>query len=115
MLADSVEAAVRALPQHTEERITERVLDLVTKRRTDGQLDESTLTFGDVRKVEESFVKTLVSMYHARPEYLADRPDEKTVRLRRDDLETTDDDIDTVELRRREVEAHVGEEEDSES
>lgn len=114
MLADSVEAAVRALPQHTEERITERVLDLVTKRRTDGQLDESTLTFGDVRKVEDSFVKTLVSMYHARPEYLTDRPDEKTVRLRRDDLEMTDDDVDTVELRRREVEAQMDDEDGGE-
>jgi cyclic-di-AMP phosphodiesterase PgpH len=111
MLADSVEAAVRALPQHTEERITERVKDLVAKRRTDGQLDESTLTFGDVQRIEDSFVKTLVSMYHARPEYLGDRPDEKTVRLRREDLEGTDDDVDTVELKRREVEARMKDEE----
>lgn len=114
MLADSVEAAVRALPHHTEERITERVCDLVAKRRTDGQLDESTLTFGDVRKVEDSFVKTLVSMYHARPEYLGDRPDEKTVRLRRDDLAATDDDVDTVELRRRELEGQPDDEGGSE-
>ena len=114
MLADSVEAAVRALPHHTEERISERVSDLVAKRRTDAQLDESTLTFGDVQRVEDSFVKTLVSMYHARPEYLGDRPDEKTVRLRREELEGTDDDIDTVELRRREVEARMDEEDGGE-
>ncbi len=114
MLADSVEAAVRALPHHTEERITERVKDLVSKRRTDGQLDESTLTFGDVQRVEDSFVKTLVSMYHARPEYLGDRPDEKTVRLHRSELTQTDDDVDTVELKRREVAARMKDEESGE-
>jgi putative nucleotidyltransferase with HDIG domain len=100
MLADSVEAAVRALPHHTEDRITQRVRDLVSKRRTDAQLDESTLTFGDVQRVEDSFIKTLVSMYHARPEYLGDRPDEKTVRLKREEVGAPEDESDTVELDR---------------
>jgi cyclic-di-AMP phosphodiesterase PgpH len=99
MLGDSVEAATRSLPQHTEEAISERVRDLVTKRRTDGQLDECTLTFGDVKAIEESFIRTLVNMYHARPEYLSSRPEEKTVRLRRDQLEGTEE-ISTQEIKR---------------
>ena len=101
MLADSVEAAVRALGQHTEENITHRVQDLVRKRRTDGQLDESTLTFGDVKMIEESFIKTLVNMYHARPEYAQARPEEKTVRLKRDDVGLDpNEEISTVELKK---------------
>ncbi len=104
MLADSVEAAVRALPQHTEESIAERVRGLVAARRADGQLDESTLTFGDATRIEESFIKTLVSMYHARPEYLSARPDEKTVRLRREEVEgMEDEEVETVELKREEA------------
>jgi putative nucleotidyltransferase with HDIG domain len=83
MLGDTVEAAVRALPQHSEESIRKRVEELVKKRRTDGQLDESSLTFGDVKKVEGSFIKTLISMYHARPEYLRSRQEESTVRIDR--------------------------------
>lgn len=96
MLADSVEAAVRALPQHTEEQISQRVRLVVQKRIDDGQLDDSTMTFGEVRRVEASFLKTLVSMYHARPEYLRPRPEESTVRLRREDIEEAEE---TRELR----------------
>jgi len=104
MLADSVEAAVRALPQHTEENIRKRVQEIVRKRRVDGQLDESTLTFGDVRAIEASFIKTLISMYHARPEYITSRPNDMTVQLRRavrerDAVLSLDED--TQEIRRR--------------
>ena len=107
MLADSVEAAVRALPQHTEEKISERVSDIVSKRVADGQLDDSTLTFGDVNEIIDSFVKNLVSMYHARPEYLKAKPEEKTVRLQRDELgddgEPDPDEAATVRLEDRDA------------
>ncbi len=92
MLADSIEAAVRALPQHTEESITGRVEEIFNRRIQDGQLDESGMTFGDVGVAQQSFVKTLVSMYHARPEYLKAKQDEQTVRLKRDELLSEDED-----------------------
>ena len=104
MLADSVEAAVRALPHHTEENIRKRVKELVTKRRTDGQIDESTLTFGDVEAIEANFIRTLVSMYHARPEYMTTKPDDKTVRLPKKDGSTPlSSEEDTQEIFRRKV------------
>jgi putative nucleotidyltransferase with HDIG domain len=86
MMGDGVEAAVRALPQHTEDKITKRVTEIVGKRVSDGQLDDSKLTFGDVKAITDSFVKSLVNMYHARPEYLKARPEEKTVRLKREEV-----------------------------
>jgi len=112
MLADSVEAAVRALPHHTEETISERVHNIVRSRRSDGQLDESTLTFGDVKRIEESFIKTLVSMYHARPEYLKLRTEEATVRLHRDELSAgaRPGDINTEEILRQDVRLPADEE-----
>lgn len=102
MLADGVEAAVRALPQHTEDKIVERVTQIVAKRVADGQLDNSGMTFGDVKLVTDSFVKSLVSMYHARPEYLKARPEEQTVRLKRNEvgLENDEDKQETRRLER---------------
>lgn len=78
MLADSVEAAVRSLAEHTVESITAKVKRIIEKRMSDGQLDESGLTLGNVRSVESSFIKTLISMYHARPEYKEASPDSST-------------------------------------
>lgn len=113
MLADSVEAAVRSLPRHTEEKIAQKVRMIVSKRRTDGQLDDSGLTFGDVKKIEESFIRTLVSMYHARPEYLVARPEESTVKIRRDSVDLSHEEI-TSETSEDQapVEADKGEEEE---
>ena len=97
MLADSIEAAVRALPQHTEESITGRVEEIVNKRIEDGRLDESGMTFGDVGVARRSFVKTLVSMYHDRPEYRKAKQDEQTVRLKRDELNVDDENTSEVD------------------
>jgi membrane-associated HD superfamily phosphohydrolase len=35
----------------------------------DGQLDECDLTFSDLERIEEAFLRTLVSMYHHRLDY----------------------------------------------
>jgi len=87
MLADSVEASVRALSEHVEDSIRRRVDEIIHRRIEDGQLDDSTLTFGDIRRVEQSFVKTLMSMYHVRPEYSRTVVSDNTVRFKREDVE----------------------------
>ncbi len=103
MLADGIEASVRSLPQHTEEKICQRVEAGIRKRRTDGQLDDSKLTFGDLKKIEECFIKTLVSMYHARPEYLSIKPDDRTVRLKSDEAAMLASEDETRPMRREDV------------
>ncbi len=87
MLADSVEASVRALSEHEEDTIRRRVDEIIRRRIEDDQLDDSTLTFGDVRRVEQSFVKTLMSMYHIRPEYNRVSVGDNTVRFKREDVD----------------------------
>ncbi len=70
MLADSVEAAARTLPQHTHSKIEGLVSKIVEHKLNDeNQLDESDLTLKDIEKIEQVFVRTLTSMYHSRVDY----------------------------------------------
>ncbi len=68
-LADTVESASRSMERPTPQRIGDLVGKIIHDRVTDGQLDESPLTFADFRKIGESFKSTLVSMLHARIAY----------------------------------------------
>ncbi|MBF0499962.1 MAG: HDIG domain-containing protein [Candidatus Riflebacteria bacterium] len=70
MLADSVEAASRTLPQRTHSRIEGLVKKIIENKLNDeNQLDESDLTLKDIEKIESSFVRVLTSMYHGRVDY----------------------------------------------
>lgn len=69
MLADSVEAGVRSLPEKTPSKIQATVEKLVNHHFVDEQLDECDLTLKDLHKIAEAFVKILVGIYHQRVEY----------------------------------------------
>ncbi|MDO4539717.1 MAG: HDIG domain-containing protein [Syntrophomonadaceae bacterium] len=69
MLADSVEAAVRSLPDPTMEKIDAMVYRIIMGKLNDGQLDECNLTFRDLDMIRGSFCKVLAGIYHKRIEY----------------------------------------------
>jgi cyclic-di-AMP phosphodiesterase PgpH len=69
MLADTVEATARTLEDASPHAIEEMVERLVSARIADGQLDESPLTFANIKVIQESFVKTLTGMFHQRLAY----------------------------------------------
>lgn len=69
MMADAVEAASRALPEPTPERLRALVRKLIHGIFLDGQLDECPLTLQDLSKIEDSFCTSLEAIYHARPVY----------------------------------------------
>jgi putative nucleotidyltransferase with HDIG domain len=69
MLADVVEAAVRALERPTPARIQGRVKELVNDIFADGQLEECELTLRDLHQIAKSFNNILTSIYHSRIEY----------------------------------------------
>ena len=69
MLADSVEAAVRSIPEPTKGKIEEMVNNIIKDKLNTGQLDDCNLTLKDINKIRQSFLKTLNSMYHSRIEY----------------------------------------------
>ncbi|MCG8563938.1 MAG: HDIG domain-containing protein [Desulfobacterales bacterium] len=76
MLADVVEAAVRALERPTPARIQGRVKELINHVFADGQLEECELTLKDLHQIAKSFNNILTSIYHSRIEY-TDKPQEK--------------------------------------
>ncbi len=69
MLADAVEAAVRALAKPTHNRIEQVVRKIIKERMHDGQLDECLLTLGDLETIARGYAQTLTTMYHSRIEY----------------------------------------------
>ena len=50
-------------------RFKDMVRATIRKRLLDGQLDECKLTMRDLSRIEDSFVRTLTNMYHARIRY----------------------------------------------
>lgn len=68
-LGDAVEAASRTLRKVSVQSIEELIDKLFDDRIRDGQLDESPLTFSDIRKIKKSFAFTLINALHARIEY----------------------------------------------
>lgn len=69
MLADAVEAASRTLLRPTPGQIEDLVDGIIGDKLSDGQLDESELTFKDISRIRDSFNRTLLSMMHSRIEY----------------------------------------------
>ena len=62
MLADGVEAAVRALENPTRRKIQGVIQEIIRQRVQDGQLDESALTQSDLHKLSESFDTSLLGL-----------------------------------------------------
>lgn len=71
MLADAAESASRSLGDVAPGRIENLVRQLVTARLEDGQLNDSGLTLGEIRRVETSMVTSILASRHNRVKYPA--------------------------------------------
>jgi hypothetical protein len=69
MLADGVEAAVRAMQNPTRRKIQGVIQEIIKQKVEDGQLDESDLTQGDLHKIQESFDASLRGLVGHRISY----------------------------------------------
>jgi len=69
MLADTVEAAVRSLPEPTSEKIDELIRRLIKEKLEDGQLDECRLTLKDLDSIATAFKNVICGIFHERVEY----------------------------------------------
>ena len=69
MLADSCEAASRALADSSPSRIQQLVQRLINNYFRDGQLDECSLTLRDLHAIARSFIDTLSAIRHERIDY----------------------------------------------
>jgi len=72
MMADSVEAAVRSLPEPTKGKIDGLVRKIIKDKLDDGQLDQCDLTFKDLSRIAEAFSSVLCGIFHERIEYPKD-------------------------------------------
>lgn len=98
MLADAVEATVRAYREPSVSRIRHIVSGIVAERFTTGELDECPLTLRDLNKIKESFERTLNGIYHGRIQYAGDAKNpflrEKRSAMQQNPNEEDDSDID---------------------
>lgn len=69
MLADTIEAAVRATSDKRMESIEKLVRYLIKSKVEDGQLNDCGMTFEEVEKVTQSFLNILKGIYHERIKY----------------------------------------------
>lgn len=68
-LADAVESATRSLKEPTPAEVEEMIDNVIRGRILDQHLQDSGLTFGDVRNIRDAFIATLKTMAHNRIAY----------------------------------------------
>ncbi|WP_418660633.1 HD family phosphohydrolase [Bacteroides ilei] len=69
MMADSVEAASRSLPEYTEESIYNLVDKIIDTQVQEGYFKECPITFKDIATIKSVFKEKLKTMYHTRISY----------------------------------------------
>lgn len=69
MMADSVEAASRSLPEYTDESIHTLIDRLIDGQVSDGLLKNAPITFQDIELVKDVFFDKLKTIYHTRISY----------------------------------------------
>ncbi|MDT8324461.1 MAG: HDIG domain-containing protein [Bacteroidota bacterium] len=69
MLADTIEAATRAIDEPTIEKIRELIDRIVAQRLADGELENCDLTFREITTVKQSFLNILTGIHHSRIKY----------------------------------------------
>ncbi|MBU4133822.1 HDIG domain-containing protein [bacterium] len=75
MLADSVEAACRAIEDPSYEKVKDVVHKIINSYFASGQLNECPITLENIQKIGDIFTKTLISIHHIRLDYsAADKP-----------------------------------------
>lgn len=73
MMADSIEAASKSLKEYTEDSITDLVNRMVDGQLNSGRFNHAKITIQEIQLCKESFIRSLVSIYHGRIAY----PDSK--------------------------------------
>ena len=69
MIADSIEAASRSLPDPAPARLRGLISRIINIKFSDGQLDECDLTLRHLHVIAKAFARVLDSIYHQRVEY----------------------------------------------
>jgi len=87
LICDGIESATRAMGDPTPSRIEALVRRMSRARLQDGQLDDSDLTFRELRVIEDSIIKSLCAIYHSRIAYPGGREEKDREKEREKDRE----------------------------
>lgn len=68
-ICDSVEPAVRSLPDPTPEKIDSIVSSIISGKISDGQLDNSPLTLKELKTIQHTICDSLKGIFHSRIQY----------------------------------------------
>ena len=69
MMADSVEAASRSLPEYTEESIAQLVGRIIDAQVEEGYFEHCPITFQDIAQAKQVLKDKLTTIYHTRIQY----------------------------------------------
>ena len=69
MMADSVEAATRSLPEKNPEKISNLVDNIIQNQMNNGQFDNAYITLKEIGLIKKIFIKKLQNIHHSRIEY----------------------------------------------
>ena len=69
MMADSVEAATRSLPEKKPEKISILVDNIIQNQISNGQFDNAYITLKEIGLIKKIFIKKLQNIHHSRIEY----------------------------------------------
>jgi putative nucleotidyltransferase with HDIG domain len=69
MMADSIEASSRSLKVKDENSLKNLVENIIGYQIGEGQFDNSDITFRDISRIKEIFLRKLLNIYHVRIEY----------------------------------------------
>ncbi len=69
MMADTAEAAVRAMSDHTPEKVEQLIRKLIRDKMEDGQFDECGLTIKDMNTIASTFAGVISGIFHERVKY----------------------------------------------
>ena len=69
MMADSVEAATRSLPEKSTEKISTLVNNIIQNQMNNGQFDNAYITLKEIGLIKKIFIKKLQNIHHSRIEY----------------------------------------------
>ncbi len=69
MLADAIESTVKSMEEPDAQKVKNVINNLVKMRIDDGQLDDSPMTFSDIRKTKAAFLNYLLGQQYSRIRY----------------------------------------------
>lgn len=69
MMADSVEAATRSLPEKNAENISRLVDQIIQNQMNEGQFNHASITLKEISLIKKIFIKKLLNIHHLRIEY----------------------------------------------